>query len=285
MATIIDGKQVSGQIKQDLKSEVDSFINETGVQPGLATILVGSDTASQVYVKNKIKFTQNCGMHSVHHAPDASISEEELLSLIDKLNLDSKVHGILVQLPLPKHINSDKIISSINPKKDVDGFHPYNMGLLMSGNAKLQPCTPLGIIELLKFYEIDLQGKDVVIIGRSNIVGKPQAMMMLKANATVTICHSKTKNLTQKIKQADVIVAAIGKAKFVQGDWVKEGAIIIDVGINRDENNKLCGDVDFSSVEPKAKYITPVPGGVGPMTIAMLLVNTLKAAKDIVNQT
>lgn len=279
MAQLIDGKSTSQRIKQSLATQVEKFVSETGIRPGLATILVGDNSASQVYIKNKIKSTEQCGMRSVHHQLDANTSEESLLRLIDKMNHDPFVHGILVQLPLPPHINSDTVLRAIDPQKDVDGFHPYNVGLLVTGQAVLQPCTPLGVMVLLKEYGISVSGQNVVIIGRSNIVGKPQALMMLQENATVTIAHSKTKNLPDIVRQADIVVAAVGRARMIPGDWIKAGAVVIDVGINRLEDGTLCGDVDFTSAEAKASYITPVPGGVGPMTIAMLMQNTLEAAK------
>jgi methylenetetrahydrofolate dehydrogenase (NADP+) / methenyltetrahydrofolate cyclohydrolase len=279
MTKIIDGKEVAKTIKAKVAEQVADFTKQKNIKPGLATVLVGEDAASQVYVRNKIKSTNNCHMESIHHQLDATVSQAELLSLIEKLNKDPKVHGILVQLPLPAHIESDLVIQSIDPKKDVDGFHPQNMGMLLAGNECLQPCTPLGVMELLKFYNIDLSGKDAVVIGRSNIVGKPQAMMLLKENATVTIVHSRTKDIADKIRSADIVVAAVGKAKFVKADWLKPGAVVIDVGINRLENGKLCGDVDFEAAQSKTSFITPVPGGVGPMTIAMLMSNTLMAAK------
>ena len=252
----------------------------TGKRPGLAVVIVGEDSASQVYVRNKKRGCEEVGMHSEEYALPTETTEEELLALIDKLNNDSQIHGILVQLPLPAHLDAEKVILAINPEKDVDAFHPQNVGKIMIGNFSFLPCTPAGVMELLKHYQIDLCGKNCVIIGRSNIVGKPQAMLMLKENATVTICHSKTKNLAEITKNADVLVAAIGKAGFVTADMVKEGAVVVDVGINRTADGKLCGDVDFETVRAKASYITPVPGGVGPMTITMLLENTLTAAKE-----
>jgi len=282
LTTIIDGKEVSKKIKEDVRKQVEKFTKETGVQPGLATILVGENSASQVYVKNKRKSTEACGMKSFHHQLDENISQEDLLSLIDQLNKNKDVHGILVQLPLPKQIDSSTVIHAIDPKKDVDGFHPENIGLLTLGIDSLQPCTPLGIMELLKHYDISVSGKDVLIIGRSNIVGKPLALMMLHAHATVCIAHSKTQDLHAKVRNADVVVAAIGRANFVKGEWLDQGTVVIDVGINRKEDGKLCGDVDFEPAKERTSYITPVPGGVGPMTIAMLMSNTLKAAKGIV---
>lgn len=280
MAEIIDGKVVATAVRGRIRTEVEAFVQTTGKRPGLAVIIVGEDPASQVYVRNKKRGCEEVGMHSEEYALPTETTEEELLALIDKLNNDSQIHGILVQLPLPAHLDAEKVILAINPEKDVDAFHPQNVGKIMIGNFSFLPCTPAGVMELLKHYQIDLCGKNCVIIGRSNIVGKPQAMLMLKENATVTICHSKTKNLAEITKNADVLVAAIGKAGFVTADMVKEGAVVVDVGINRTADGKLCGDVDFETVRAKASYITPVPGGVGPMTITMLLENTLTAAKE-----
>ncbi len=239
---------------------------------------MGDDSASRVYVNNKKKACEACGFYSEEHALPAETTEEELLHLIDSLNSRKDINGILVQLPLPKGIDSEKVLLSISPEKDVDAFHPVNVGKIMIGNFDFLPCTPAGVMELIHLTDIDVCGKECVVIGRSNIVGKPQAMLLLHENATVTICHSRTKDLKEVTKRADIIVAAVGKAKFVTADMVKEGAIVIDVGMNRDENGKLCGDVDYDSVEPVASAITPVPGGVGPMTIAMLMKNTIKAA-------
>lgn len=280
MAEIIDGKVVAAAVRGRIRTEVEAFVQTTGKRPGLAVIIVGEDPASQVYVRNKKRGCEEVGMHSEEYALPMETTEEELLALIDKLNNDSQIHGILVQLPLPAHLDAEKVILAIDPEKDVDAFHPQNVGKIMIGNFSFLPCTPAGVMELLKHYQIDLCGKSCVIIGRSNIVGKPQAMLMLKENATVTICHSKTKNLAEITKNADILVAAIGKAGFVTADMVKEGAVVVDVGINRTADGKLCGDVDFETVRAKASYITPVPGGVGPMTITMLLENTLTAAKE-----
>ena len=280
MAEIIDGKAVATAVRSRIRAEVDAFVQATGKRPGLAVVIVGEDPASQVYVRNKKRGCEEVGMHSEEYALPTETTEEELLALIDKLNNDSQIHGILVQLPLPAHLDAEKVILAINPEKDVDAFHPQNVGKIMIGNFSFLPCTPAGVMELLKHYEIDLCGKNCVILGRSNIVGKPQAMLMLKENATVTVCHSKTKNLAEVTKNADVLVSAIGKAGFVTADMVKEGAVVVDVGINRTADGKLCGDVDFAAVCEKASYITPVPGGVGPMTITMLLQNTLTAAKE-----
>lgn len=280
MAVIIDGKATALAVRGALRNDVEAFAQEKNIAPGLAVVIVGSDPASQVYVRNKHKACGEVGMYSEVHALPAETTEDELLLLIDKLNKDTKIHGILVQLPLPKHLDEEKVILAIDPRKDVDAFHPQNVGKIMIGNFSFVPCTPAGVMELLKQYNIDPAGKHCVIIGRSNIVGKPQAMLMLKENATVTICHSKTANLAEITKTADILVAAVGRANFVTADMVKEGAVVIDVGINRNADGKLCGDVDFAAVEPMASYITPVPGGVGPMTITMLLKNTLTAAKE-----
>lgn len=280
MATLINGKEVSLFVRERIKNEVRQFTEEYNKTPGLAVVIVGSDPASEVYVRNKHKACAEVGMYSEVHTLPEETTEEELLSLVDKLNADEKINGILVQLPLPKHLDSEKVILRINPEKDVDAFHPQNVGKIMIGNYSFLPCTPAGVMELLKYYNIDVCGKHCVIIGRSNIVGKPQAMLMLKENATVTVCHSRTVNLAEITKQADILVAAVGKANFVTPDMVKAGAVVVDVGINRNADGKLCGDVDFASVEPLVSYITPVPGGVGPMTITMLLQNTLTAAKQ-----
>ncbi len=281
MAQIISGRECSEKVRGEISGEVKRFRAEHGYLPGLAVIIVGEDPASQVYVRNKKKACIDVGMHSEVIELPESTSESELLLCIDKLNKDESVHGILVQLPLPAHISEENVINSIDPAKDVDAFHPVNVGKVMTGNFSFVPCTPAGVMEMLKFKSIDISGKNCVIIGRSNIVGKPQAMLMLKENATVTVCHSKTKNLSQITKQADILIAAVGKAKFVSSEMVKEGAVVVDVGINRLPDGKLCGDVDFEDVEPHASYITPVPGGVGPMTITMLLKNTLTAAKKL----
>jgi len=278
MAEIMNGKEVAAIVRNRIRADVETFVKENGKRPGLAVIIVGEDPASQVYVRNKKRGCEEVGMRSEEYALPAETSEEELLTLIQKLNVDENTNGILVQLPLPKHLDEEKVILAIDPRKDVDAFHPQNVGKIMIGNFSFLPCTPAGVMELLQQYKIDLCGKNCVIIGRSNIVGKPQAMLMLKENATVTICHSKTQNLAEITKNADVLVAAIGRAGFVTADMVKEGAVIVDVGINRMADGKLCGDVDFATVSQKASYITPVPGGVGPMTITMLLQNTLTAA-------
>lgn len=275
---IIDGKAVSAAVKDEVKEQVAALKKDGGV-PCLAVVLVGDDPASKVYVRNKKRACEYCGIKSLEYILDKTASEQQLLDLIDVLNNEPTVHGILVQLPLPPHINEQKIINAISEQKDVDAFHPANVGRLMTGNPDFLPCTPAGVMEMLKKYNIETAGKDCVIIGRSNIVGKPMAMLMLMANSTVTICHSKTKNLKEKCLSADILIAAIGKPKFVTADMVKDGAVVIDVGINRTEDGKLCGDVDFDEVSKKASYITPVPGGVGPMTIATLMKNTLTAYK------
>lgn len=275
---LLNGKELAQKLQQEMTREVTE-LKEKGLQPGLAVILVGEDPASQVYVRNKERAANNIGMYSVVYRLPETTSEADLIAKIEELNHDDKVHGILVQLPLPKHINEDLVLDTIDPAKDVDGFHPMNLGNLFAGKPTMIPCTPAGIMELIKLSGIDLAGKNAVIIGRSNIVGKPMAHLLLQANATVTICHSKTKDLPKVAKQADVLVVAIGRANFVTADFVKEGAVVIDVGINRDENNKLTGDVKFDEVAPLTSYITPVPGGVGPMTITMLMRQTIDAAK------
>lgn len=275
---LLNGKELAQKLQQEMTQEVTE-LKEKGLQPGLAVILVGEDPASQVYVRNKERAANNIGMYSVVYRLPETTSEADLIAKIEELNHDDKVHGILVQLPLPKHIDEDLVLDTIDPAKDVDGFHPMNLGNLFAGKPTMIPCTPAGIMELIKLSGIDLAGKNAVIIGRSNIVGKPMAHLLLQANATVTICHSKTKDLPKVAKQADVLVVAIGRANFVTADFVKEGAVVIDVGINRDENNKLTGDVKFDEVAPLTSYITPVPGGVGPMTITMLMRQTIDAAK------
>lgn len=283
MANIIDGKKIADEIKESLGREVSAFKKQTGITPGLATVLVGKNPASQVYIKNKIISTKACGMESIHHDLPENTTQQELLQLITQLNGDASVHGILVQMPLPKHISAEAVLNAIAPHKDADGFHPANMGRLLTDtrdlNSVLLPCTPLGVMELLKRVPCELAGKDAIVLGRSAIVGKPVSMLLLAAHATVTIAHSRTQNLADKVRQADVVVAAVGIPRFVKGDWIKKGAVIIDVGINRLDDGKLCGDVDFEGASAHAGYITPVPGGVGPMTIAMLLANTMKAAK------
>lgn len=275
---LIDGKAVSLQVKQQVKQECDK-LKTKGVTPGLAVIIVGDDPASQVYVRNKEKACEECGFYSVKYALDADTTQSELNALIDKLNKDEKINGILCQLPLPRHLDDKEVINRIDPIKDVDAFHPVNVGAIMIGDYNFLPCTPAGVMELIHSTGVDVTGKKAVVIGRSNIVGKPMAMLLLHENATVEITHSKTLDLKSITKEADILVAAIGRAKFVTADMVKNGAIVIDVGMNRDENGKLCGDVDFENVKDKCSFITPVPGGVGPMTISMLMRNTLTAAK------
>lgn len=272
MAQLIDGKRISQEIKDELKEKVASYKAE-GKEIALAVIQVGNDPASSVYVRNKKRACEYIGIRSLSYELPEETTEEELLALIDKLNGDDSVNGILVQLPVPKHIDDNKIIQAISPKKDVDGFHEQNVGALNVGSKGFVSCTPAGVIQLLKRSDIEIEGKECVVLGRSNIVGKPMAALLLRENGTVTICHSKTKNLREVAKRADILVAAIGKPMMIDATYVKEGATVIDVGIHRDENNKLCGDVDFASVEPVAGAITPVPGGVGPMTIAMLMYN------------
>ena len=282
MAKIFDGKAVR-EYNLDKIAEQVAKLKEKGVLPTLAVIIVGSDPASRIYVNNKKAACERTGMRSLEYALPEETTTEELLELIDKLNADKEVNGILCQLPVPKHIDKNAVLERILPEKDVDCFHPENVGRLSIGNGELVPCTPMGMVKLLEYENIDPTGKHCVIIGRSDIVGKPMAMLMLARNATVSICHSKTVNLAEITKQADILVAAVGIAKFVKADMVKEGAIVLDVGMDRDENGKLCGDVDFDEVKEKASFITPVPGGVGPMTIAMLMRNTLTAA-DIQNR-
>ncbi len=278
MAKLIDGKVISAAVKDEVAKEVTK-LKEKGITPGLAVIIVGEDPASKVYVANKEKACEQLGMASFKYALPEDTTEEELLALVNKLNSDPEVHGILCQLPLPKHLNEELIINTILPEKDVDAFHPQNVGKIMIGNYDFLPCTPAGVMEMLNYENIDITGKECVVIGRSNIVGKPMSMLLLHKNGTVTVCHSKTANLKEVCRRADILVAAVGRANFVTADMVKDGAVVIDVGINRLDNGKLCGDVNFAEVEPKASYITPVPGGVGPMTIATLMKNTLTAAK------
>ena len=279
MAIIIDGKATSLAMKEELKVKIDAFVKENGFAPGLSVIIVGDDPASAVYVRNKENACAAVGIQSTTYRLPAETTEEELLSLISRLNANKDVHGILVQLPLPKQISEERVLAEISPNKDVDAFHAQNVGHIMIGNYRFLPCTPAGVMALLERYGISVEGKHCVVIGRSNIVGKPQAMLLLEKNGTVTICHSRTKNLAEECRRADILVVAIGKAKFINADYIKPGATVIDVGMDRDENGKLCGDVDFESVKEVAGAITPVPGGVGPMTIAMLLTNTLKAAE------
>ncbi|MDT0048427.1 bifunctional methylenetetrahydrofolate dehydrogenase/methenyltetrahydrofolate cyclohydrolase FolD [Listeria cossartiae subsp. cayugensis] len=280
MGEIIDGKKLAKEIQEKVTNEV-AELAKTGKKPGLAVVLVGDNQASRTYVRNKQKRTEEAGMKSVLIELPENVTEEKLLSVVEELNEDTTIHGILVQLPLPKHISEEKVIDTISYDKDVDGFHPVNVGNLFIGKESFVPCTPAGIIELIKSTGTQIEGKRAVVIGRSNIVGKPVAQLLLNENATVTIAHSRTKDLPQVAKEADILVVATGLAKFVKKDYIKPGAIVIDVGMDRDENNKLCGDVDFDDVVEEAGFITPVPGGVGPMTITMLLANTLKAAKRI----
>jgi methylenetetrahydrofolate dehydrogenase (NADP+) / methenyltetrahydrofolate cyclohydrolase len=279
MAHIIDGKKIALTIRQELKEEVAQLYEERQVVPGLAVVLVGANPASQVYVRMKKKACEEVGVTSFSHELAKETSEAELLALVEQLNQDPMVHGILVQLPLPKQISEQKIIEAISPAKDVDGFHPYSAGQLMTGGSGFWPCTPWGVMELLRIEGVDPSGKSAVVIGRSNIVGKPVAMMLLAAHATVTICHSRTPNLPDVVRQADIVIAAVGRPRMVKGDWIKKGATVIDVGTNRLEDGSLCGDVDFDTAKERAAAITPSPGGVGPMTIAMLVKNTVEGAK------
>ena len=278
MAEIISGKVVSQAKREELKKRV-SLLDSQGIEVGLAVIIVGNNSASRVYVNNKKKGCEEIGVNSYEYALPEQTTQEELLRLIEKLNSDTKVDGILCQLPLPSHIDEQAVINAINPYKDVDAFHPFNVGHIMIGDYTFLPCTPAGVMEMLRFYNISVKGKKCVVIGRSNIVGKPMAMLLLKENGTVEICHSATANLKDECLSADILVAAVGRAGFVGADMVKDGAVVIDVGINRNAEGKLCGDVCFDEVEKKASYITPVPGGVGPMTITMLLENTVRAAE------
>lgn len=277
MTTIIDGKAISKKIRSQIAADV-AELAASGQRPGLAVVLVGDNPASKVYVTMKEKACHDVGIFSIEHTLPASTGEEELLALIDQLNSDKRIHGILVQLPLPKHINEAKILEAISPFKDVDGFHPYNMGRLITGKPVFKPCTPYGIMVMLQETGIDLTGKEVVVVGRSNIVGKPVAFMCLQQHATVTICHTRTVDLPAKIGAADVLIAAAGRPEVIRGEWIKRGAVVIDVGVNRVGDKKLVGDVEFDVAAQRASYITPVPGGVGPMTITMLLKNTLQSA-------
>lgn len=277
MAIIIDGKLVAQEVKAKVSKKVKE-LQENGITPGLAVIIIGNNQASRIYVNNKKKACAEVSIYSKECALPDTTSQKELIELISKLNNDDSINGILVQLPLPNHINEKAVIEAIDPLKDVDAFHEINVGKIMIGEYDLLPCTPAGIIELLNSQNIEIEGKHCVVVGRSNIVGKPMAMLLLHRNGTVTICHSKTKNLKKICKNADILIAAVGKAKFITSDMVKKGAVVVDVGMNKDENSKLCGDVDFDNVKKIASYITPVPGGVGPMTIAMLMKNTVTAA-------
>ena len=276
---LIDGKQIAADIRREIAQDTEKFKEENGFVPGLAVIIAGNDPASQVYVRNKHRACEEVGFYSEGYELPAETTEQELLALIDKLNHDEHIHGILVQLPLPKHLDEEKILLAIDPRKDVDAFHPYNVGRIMIGNYDFLPCTPAGVMQLLVRSGIEIAGKECVVVGRSNIVGKPQAMLLLEANGTVTICHSRTKDLKEVCKRADILVAAIGKPEFFDASYIKEGAVVIDVGMNRRvSDGKLCGDVNFADVAPHTSAITPVPGGVGPMTITMLLKNTFTAA-------
>ena len=280
MAVILDGKALSAKFRQNIKEETAALKEKTGKAPGIAVILAGDDAASSVYVNSKEKAAIECGFYSVVERISADVTTSDVLKLVEKFNNDEKIHGILVQLPLPSACDEKTILRAIRAEKDVDGFHPYNVGLLNIGEDCLMPCTPFGVMNMMADYGIEIAGKNAVVVGRSNIVGKPIAAMLLKANATVTVCHSKTKDLSGVCAKADILVAAIGKAKFIKKEFVKDGAVVIDVGINR-VDGKLCGDVDFEDVKDKCSYITPVPGGVGPMTITTLMQNTLKAFKVI----
>jgi len=280
MAKIINGKEVSASVKAAVASETAQLKDDKGLKVGLAVVIVGNNPASRVYVNNKKKACEEVGFQSFEYALDESTTEEQLLDLVNVLNRDNRVNGILVQLPLPAHINETAVINAISPEKDVDAFHPVNVGKIMIGEYSFLPCTPAVVMELIASTGTEIAGKSCVVIGRSNIVGKPMAMLLLHKSGTVTICHSKTQNLKEICLGADILVVAVGRANFVTGDMIKEGAVVIDVGMNRLENGKLCGDVEFESAEKKASYITPVPGGVGPMTISMLMKNTLTAAKQ-----
>ncbi len=280
MAQIINGKEVSASVKREVAEEAAKLREEKGLKVGLAVVIVGNNQASRVYVNNKKKACEEVGFQSFEYALDENTTQEQLLDLVNVLNRDDRVNGILVQLPLPSHIDEKAVINAISPEKDVDAFHPTNVGHIMIGDHSFLPCTPAGVMRLIESTGTDISGKQCVVVGRSNIVGKPQAMLLLQQNGTVTICHSKTKNLKEICLGADILVVAVGRAKFITGDMVKEGAVVIDVGMDRDENGKLCGDVYFESAEKRAGYITPVPGGVGPMTISMLMKNTLTAAKQ-----
>ena len=278
MAKIIDGKQIAKDLRGAISDDV-SDLKKKNVTPGLAVVLVGDDPASRVYVSMKEKACEECGIFSDEHKLPAETSEAQLLALIDELNNDERIDGILVQLPLPDHVDESKVLEAISPAKDVDGFHPYNVGRLATGNALFKPCTPYGVMKMFEAEGVDLKGKEVVVVGRSNIVGKPVAFMCLEQHATVTICHSRTQDLADKVRQADVVIAAVGRPEMVKGDWIKKGAVVIDVGVNRVGEKKLVGDVDFEGASARASAITPVPGGVGPMTITMLLYNTVESAK------
>ncbi|HEY4551915.1 MAG TPA: bifunctional methylenetetrahydrofolate dehydrogenase/methenyltetrahydrofolate cyclohydrolase FolD [Bacillaceae bacterium] len=283
MAKLISGKEISAEIRNELEKEV-ADLRGKGIVPGLAVILVGNNQASRTYVTSKQKSCKNIGMESILVEYPEDVPERELLEKIEELNVDDRIHGILVQLPLPHHISEEKVIETISPAKDVDGFHPVNIGKMMTGQDTFLPCTPFGVMEMLRHEGIQMEGKHAVIVGRSNIVGKPAGQLLLNENATVTYCHSRTPDLTSFTRHADILVAAVGRAGMITDEHIKEGAVVIDVGINRDENGKLCGDVNFERAKEKAGYITPVPGGVGPMTITMLLYNTVKSAKKRLNE-
>ena len=280
MVHIIDGKKIAAETRADIARRAAEFEAETGVKPGLAVIIVGEDPASQVYVRNKKKAALEVGMHSVVIEMPEKTTQEELMAKLEELKCDPAIHGILVQLPLPGHLDEDAVIDAIPPEKDVDAFHPVNTGKIMIGDFDFLPCTPAGVMKMLEYENVEIEGKECVVVGRSNIVGKPQAMLLLHKNGTVTVCHSRTKNLAEVCRRADILVVAVGRADFITGDMIKEGAVVIDVGMNRKADGKLTGDVDFASCEKRASMITPVPGGVGPMTITMLLENTLTAAKN-----
>lgn len=280
MATIIDGRALAREVQKQVKEEIEGLRRRWGLVPGLGVVLVGDDPASHLYVRNKEKACKEVGIRSREHLLSAAVSEKDLLSLIHGLNRDKEIHGILVQLPLPPHVQAEKILQAVSPHKDIDGFHPVNQGLLLLGGEGFKPCTPMGIMRLLDSVGCDPKGKNAVVVGRSNIVGKPVALMLLARHATVTICHSRTVSLRDEVGRADIVVAAIGKPAMIRGEWIKPGAAVIDVGVNRAPTGKLVGDVEFETAKERAAYITPVPGGVGPMTICMLLFNTLKAAKE-----
>ena len=281
---VMDGRVISKEIKEKIRKEAEALRGQ-GVVPGLAAVLVGENPASVIYVRNKRKACEESGIYSEGHYLSPSVSQGELLDLIERLNKDPKIHGILVQLPLPKHLSADLILNSLAPFKDVDGLHPYNIGKLMMGDPVFVPCTPAGVMTMLDYHSIVVEGKTAVVVGRSNLVGKPVALLLMHRNATVTVCHSRTQNLPEVCRRADILVAAMGKARFVTGEMVKEGAVVIDVGINRLADGSLVGDVDYEAVAKRAGWITPVPGGVGPMTIAMLLQNTLLSAKRAMGET
>ncbi len=284
MAKLINGKEVAASVRAKVKEETEKFTNETGIQVGLAVIIVGDNPASRIYVNNKKKACEEVGFKSYEYALPAETTQDELLELVRTLNNDETVHGILCQLPLPAHIDEKTVINEINPEKDVDAFHPVNVGKIMIGDYNFLPCTPAGCMELIHSTGISVKGKNCTVVGRSNIVGKPMAMLLLHESGTVTVCHSKTVDLKEECKRADILVAAVGVPKLIKGDMIKEGAVVIDVGMNRLPDGKLCGDVDFEQASEKASYITPVPGGVGPMTIAMLMKNTLTAAKNMASK-